>query len=201
LFAFIQSGSWKKTAGSILASLGVFFAIVLPFAISQPITWIFDLYMNGLTQYPFASLNAANLWSLFGQNFAYDTTTLLLPIKYWGIAVLVLTTVAAILLYFRSTHGSRAILTALFIIASVCIFGTHIHERYLYPVLAFCIFAFISSKDRRFIFVMAGFTFSLFVNQAAILAIATRTVNYNIPADDLILRLISLWNIGPLPML
>lgn len=61
---------WKDMGVGLLISLGAALAIILPFSVSQPsLSWLFELYGDTLASYPYATVNTANLFYLFGGNW------------------------------------------------------------------------------------------------------------------------------------
>ena len=63
----------KTVLWCVAAGLAVFIAGISPFALEEGPLWIFTHYRSTLTSYPYATLNAFNLFALSGGNFASET--------------------------------------------------------------------------------------------------------------------------------
>ena len=59
----------KSILTGILVSVAVLIAGILPFGIRQPFGWLYNQYKSTLASYPFATLNTANIYYLFGGNW------------------------------------------------------------------------------------------------------------------------------------
>ncbi|MBN1525442.1 MAG: phospholipid carrier-dependent glycosyltransferase [Spirochaetales bacterium] len=196
LFTFIRSHSWKKIAISVIVSLAAAVLIILPFSFKQSPFWIISLYGESLAQYPFASLNAANLYSLLGLNFSPDSTSLLFPVFAWNFIWLFIITGISGIIFFRSHHGARKILLVFFLFSATFLFGSKMHERYLFPALVFLLLGFILCKDRRLLYLYGGFSATLFINQAVVYYLVNQTGSYHIPGNDFFLVSLSAVNCG-----
>lgn len=154
--------SWIKVVG---ASLLTALVIVLPFSLHTQGLWIFKLFASTLGEYPYASVNAFNFFSLLGKNYASDTG-LLLGVSYhsWGMLAIVLITSTAWLLYIKGKSKDYAAAAALLLIVGVFTFSTRMHERYLFPAVAMSILAFIYLRDKRLMLITAGFSTTVYVN-------------------------------------
>ena len=59
----------KSILTGILLSVATLIAGILPFGIRQPFGWLYNQYRSTLASYPFATLNTANIYYLFGGNW------------------------------------------------------------------------------------------------------------------------------------
>jgi hypothetical protein len=64
-----DKSSRKEIIVGLLVSILVFFASIIPFSMTQNWDWIIQLYMKTLGAYPYVTLNAANIYYLFGGNW------------------------------------------------------------------------------------------------------------------------------------
>jgi Gpi18-like mannosyltransferase len=196
IFALARTGSWKIAALSLLYGLAAFVFMILPFSLHQEIFWITDLYQKTISSYPYASLNAFNLFALTGGNWA-DASSNILLFSYstlgW-ISVFAIVVSSAIFLLKSKDKPYVAFFMGMYIISAVFILCTHMHERYFFPVLILAIMSFIYIRDRRLIYLYFGFSVTCFVNVSYTLAFALKDI-YQIPKDDLLLRCISLANV------
>ena len=74
-----------KLAACAAAGIAAFTLGVLPFALTKGPWWIFSHYRATLASYPYATLNAFNLFALTGGNFVAETDGwLLFSYRNWG---------------------------------------------------------------------------------------------------------------------
>lgn len=156
---------------AMAAALTTAAVIALPFALQQGPRWIFELYAVTVGEYPFAALNACNLFGLLGANYVNDGTVLMgLSYHTWGMIFIVAVSLVTGLLYWRSRRdGGVAALAALYQIAGVFMLSTRMHERYLLPAVALAVFAYLQTKDHRLLWVGAGFSITSFLNTHLVL--------------------------------
>ncbi|MFC2155325.1 glycosyltransferase 87 family protein [Acidobacteriota bacterium] len=197
IYAFIGRRSIMVFLRSLLLMMVTFVVLILPFAINRPPLWIFELYKNTLSSYPFASLNAFNLFALNGGNYARETDIFFVfSYQVWGYIFIAAIVVFSGILFFKSKDKSRVFFIALFIIAAVFILTSKMHERYLFPVLCLSLTGYIFTRDRRLLFIFAGFTLTHFINTALILDLVVRVGKDRFPPDNIWLYLISFINLA-----
>lgn len=154
--------AFLKAAGTALITA---VAVVLPFTARSNPFWIVKLFLSTLGEYRYASVNAFNFFGLVKANYASDDKTFLnLSYHLWGMAAIVTITLITWIIYIKGKNIKYASLTAMLLIAGVFTFSTRMHERYLFPAVALSILAYIYLQDRRFIFVTAGYSLTVFIN-------------------------------------
>lgn len=153
---------WIAAASFLLTAL----VIVLPFSLrsSQGPVWIFKLFASTIGEYPYASVNAFNLFGLIGANFKPDASIwVMFSYHAWGMIFIVLTTLFSGWVYIKKRQSSAA-LAALILIDGVFVLASGMHERYLFPACALSLLAYIYLRDKRFLWLSAGFSLSVFMN-------------------------------------
>ncbi len=96
---------WKDAAMGLGASVAVALAAALPFFNEQNgFSWLIGLYGNTMGFYAYGSVNAANLFFLFGENWSPVAGQAPLLLRLTGILVLLVPTA----LYFRKRFHSLA---------------------------------------------------------------------------------------------
>ena len=196
LFALYSRKSWKTFLYSGLAAIVTFVVVILPFSLRQDPLWIFRLYKKNLASYPFATLNAPNLFGLFGANWIKESETFFLfSYQTWGFIFIGLIVISSVFFFFKSKDKARIYFTALFIMAAVFVLTSKMHERYIFPVLTLAILSYIYGKKKGFLFLSAGFSLTFLINAAMMLHLMVNHDNHGIPGDDLLFRGISLVNI------
>lgn len=201
IYAFIRKRSLKVFLRSFFLMIATFVILILPFAIKQPPLWIFDLYKSTLSSYPFASLNAFNLFALSGGNYANEADMFFIfSYRVWGFIFIAAIVVFSACLFFKGKNKdkdrSKIFFIALFIIAAVFILSYKMHERYLFPALCLALISYIFTGDRRLLFIFGSFTLTHFVNTALILDLVVRSGVDRFPRDNFWLYLISFINLA-----
>jgi len=164
-FELIRRKALKSWINVVLSGLVTAIVIVLPFSLHTNGLWIFKLFASTLGEYPYASVNAFNFFSLLGANFTKDAGTLfVLSYHSWGMMAIVLITAFSWFLFIKGKSRVYASAVALLLIDGVFTFSTRMHERYLFPAVALSILTFIYLKDKRLLLLAAGYSTSIYIN-------------------------------------
>ncbi|MUT67657.1 phospholipid carrier-dependent glycosyltransferase [Paenibacillus sp. NEAU-GSW1] len=190
LLAVWHKRDWTRAAVGALYGIALFFALALPFFWSNGgIGGLINLYKTTLASYPYATLNAFNLYTLTGGNWAgIDEAWLLIPYRAWGAMAIGLAVVLA--LVYSLAGKDKSNLSKSFYIASVLItvmflFGTKMHERYMFPAILLFVFAYIFSQDRRLLRVLLGYSITFLINVGYVLQFSEQTVR--VPTDGIVI--------------
>lgn len=176
-------------------AIALFCLVVFPFAINESPGWIISKYGSTLASYPYATLNAFNLFALTGGNLApAGQRLLLLPYGVWGNIFIVLIVLFTALVMLRSRETSRLWYVPLFLSASVFVLAAKMHERYLFPALALALGFYIVSRERLALLLFAGFSTTQFLNVLQVLTLSQLKI-YGVPRLDPLLLAVSLANL------
>lgn len=146
---------WKNFSKEIFKSslFGLLIILILsfPFFSKNPIFGLVELASKSGNVYQYTSLFAFNFWGIFGA-WKPDNLEFILSFKIWGI-VLYLCSLVLILL---PLLGKKIVAGQLYFAVSLSLFSfflflTRMHERYLFPFLAFFLIAAIIQKSRNFL--------------------------------------------------
>lgn len=164
----------RKTARELALSAGICLAIVfvtlVPFAKNFNFWPIIDQYIKTLASYPYASVNAFNLFALFGGNWKDVTQPfLLLPYSVWSNIFIVAIVVYAAWVYIKNGCKTNPFLLGAFIITAMFVLAAKMHERYAYPALALLLAAFAYRRDKRYLTVFMLLSATQFFNVALML--------------------------------
>ncbi len=170
IFALLKKGQMKKALagifGGALVAAAVMFIVIYPFTGSQPPMWIIDKYAGTVNFYPYASLNAFNIYTLVGANFAPSTESFLfLNYEILGIIFIVLICAVTVIVQYRSRERRPLFDISAFLILSVFMLAHAMHERYILPVCVLLIFAYVYSRDRTTLFFAGAFSITALLNQ------------------------------------
>ena len=155
------------------AALAVTLVVVLPFSLKQenPL-WLVDVYVNTLSSYNFATLSTGNLMFLLGGNWVSADTVLAGPVTYGalGMALMALSFLAGIAVYWRGEGRSRLFLSAALTMQLIFVLGSKMHERYILPALALLLVAYVQTGDVRLLASAAVSSAAAAVNVGVVLA-------------------------------
>lgn len=186
----------KSAGASLISGFAVFVLGILPFVVNKPPLWIVDHYRAMFASYPYASLNAFNLFALAGGNGVQQAQTFFfMSASTWSWLFMMLTVVFAAVLYFRTRDPGKHVFTALMLVLLVFNLKTGMHERYLYPAVILSLLSFIQLKDKRLLYLFIGLSFTHFVNVAYVLR-SSLDQNYWLASDDILMKVISFGNLA-----
>lgn len=189
IFAFFHHRAWKQLGLGALYGLGLFSLLSAPFFWSNGgLGGLIDLYKSTLTSYPYSTVNAFNLYALTDPLWAgIDQTWLSIPYRTWGfISILAAVATAAHFSFKKNPKElSKSFFIGLLLIVFMFVLGTKMHERYMYPAILLGLFAYMESKDRRFLMLFLGQSLTLYINVAYTLA--HLNAGNNPPSDGIVL--------------
>lgn len=144
---------WKDLGVSVLAGVGTLVLIALPFTIKQNPAWLIDKYTSAAGLYPYATVNAFNIYALFGGNWVSDSTEVFLgiSIKTLGTLFIVAVCILGGYLYWRSKERKAIVPVSAIVVWGIICFAQNMHERYLFPAALLFLVAYILYRDRRFL--------------------------------------------------
>lgn len=170
-FELVRRKNIKDFLKAAVTTLITAFIIALPFSITNGMTWIFKLYTSTVGEYPYASVNGFNFFSLIGKNYVKNTNTILgISYNHLGLIFIVLITIFTWFIYIKANDKAIAPAAALLEISGVFTFSTSMHERYLFPAVALCILTYIYLRDKRFLLLSLGFSITVYANIHYVLA-------------------------------
>ncbi|AAK78334.1 Gpi18-like mannosyltransferase [Clostridium acetobutylicum] len=195
LFWYIKNKNLKSIFKSIASGFITTIIVLAPFSISKGnITWIFDLYTREVSEYPYASNNAFNFYSLIGANRVKDSNTMFIfSYHTWGMLFIVLITLISGFFYLKSKNKYASTLAALIQVVGVFNFSVGMHERYMFTAVLASILAYIYFKDKRLLLISLLLSF---INYANMHTILFNRLNMNVnSSSSMLIVFISLLNI------
>lgn len=124
----------------------------------------------------------------------------------YGYAMMALVYLFVILCMYDDIQGSGLPFYMALALIGVYVLGVKVHERYLFPALLLLLISYASSRDRRVLWLFAGFSATTFINTAIVLDNAvlfgaeqghlnsdTNLINYTLCAVNLLLCGYAAW--------
>jgi Gpi18-like mannosyltransferase len=163
LVIFMKDGV-KRLLTSVAAFTATVFLLILPFQWSNPITFLTDIYFGAYGGYQYTSINAFNIWGMFGMWIPDGSLFVVGWVLFGAFAALFL-----FVMYkrFKVSGDGLVFFTASMLFFAFFMLPTRIHERYLFPVLAVLALSFLLYKKSRVMY--AALTGTVLANQAYIL--------------------------------
>ena len=142
-------------------------------------------YVSTFTTYDNITHNAYNFWALLGLNrpttmWLHDGAIVPLTLGFTiiGFSFLALLTLLAFyLLSKRNDTGS------IFLVGAILVIGTFLmsirmHERYNFPAIVLLLLAYATLRDRRLLYVYAGYSAAHFLNNIDVLLMSVNGFNF-----------------------
>jgi Gpi18-like mannosyltransferase len=120
--------------------------------------------------YPFVSLNAYNIYVLFGLNW-HDVNDTFLGLSFaaWGVIAMGLAAVIGGLLAALRREGFSAFYSSAAICVFVYTFAARMHERYSFPIFMLLLAAYALRPDRKILVAWAALLLPAFLNNLDVL--------------------------------
>ncbi len=158
----------KNGLKNLLVSVAVFaamvFLVILPFEWSNPFTFLSKIYFGGYGEYAYTSINAFNLWGLYGL-WVPDGGLYIAGLALFG--VFAVFTLYVLYKRFNASNEFLAIYAAFMFFFAFFMLPTRIHERYLFPAISVLALMYPFLKKTRPLYYVL--TATLLVNQAYVL--------------------------------
>lgn len=194
-FLVLKKHGLRRFLTSLIAGAATIFVVILPFEWSNPITFLSNIYFGAYSGYAFTSINAFNLWALFGL-WVPDGSLFIVGWALFG-------SLAAFTLYvlhkrFNASGELLVLFSAFVLFFGFFMLPTRIHERYLFPAISMLALMFPFIKKTRALY--AVLTATLFVNVSYVLywlnvyVAAGYTYSPNLTGDPVVLA-VSLINL------
>lgn len=148
-------------------------AIIMTFLIAAPfgLDIVIEQYISTMGSYEYATVNAYNLWGMFGLNWAPQTNTLfMLTYAQWGTLFILCIVMVAILIWISNIKDrTRYIVMGAFICAGMFTLSVRMHERYIYPAIILLLVLFIYTRKVNAFVLYTLYTIAHFYNGAHVL--------------------------------
>lgn len=176
---------------SLFSGIALFALVVFPFTGDKPWYWIFEKYIGTISNYNYITLNSANIYGFFKLNWMpTEIVKIGLPLGTWGLIGLIATVLIYFVLGFINRDKKNIYMLTAVLMTGIYAFGLKMHERYLFPVMAVLLIAFIYDNRKSILSQFTILTTAIFINVAQVLAVI------HIPPDDIVFRISSAAVVG-----
>ena len=146
---------------SLTAALIFAVLLIMPFGINN----VLRQYIDTLSSYPYATVNAFNVWALAGMNW-FELNGVITMIGY---AFILLICVFAGIIFYKIKDKSKYFITAAFLCFATYMLSVKMHERYAFCAMALILLGFCYQNQRKNFLLYIFLTVSQVVNVAWIL--------------------------------
>ncbi len=180
LYLFCSKYSVKTIIKAICAGAATVLAVFFPFMLHSGVLLPFKVYFGGHNQYTEATLNAFNIYGMFGLNRTSDVEPLLggINLNHISLAIILIIVCFVVYLYFKAPQKSSWLLCFV-LMQSIFMLTTRMHERYQIPVLIFSLVAVACYGSYRLFGVYILQSVMVFANESLLLL--RNTHGYAVP--------------------
>ncbi len=159
-----------KTVIAVACACLMIVITAMPFS-TKDMPWyeiIVEKYLGTATSYNYASVNAYNIYALFGANWKSIDSIAFADISYGTIGTIgmIFSVGFSAVLYIlgRKKHRGALTLSTAYLFAALFTLGHYMHERYIIPTLLLLVIAYLLYSDRRLLYLMVAYTFPILLN-------------------------------------
>ena len=136
----------KRLLTSVVAFIATIFIVILPFEWSNPVTFLSGIYFGAYGNYQYTSINAFNLWGMFGLWIPDGSLSLVGWALFGAFAAI---TMFVFYKRYKVSGDTLAIYAAFLLFFAFFMLPTRIHERYLFPAIIMLVLLVMFSKKIR----------------------------------------------------
>lgn len=167
----LKNFSWKRFFTQLFCGIAAILGMLL-LAMPFGLDLVLSRYMETLSSYPYATINAYNFWCMLGFNWSsQDKPFLFLSIAQWGTIFIVLACLCIVIIWLRTKKRDASLYY--FLSGSLMLFlftfSTHMHERYLFPAAVLYLLAFIHGRRKLDFAIFTAVGTLLYLNTSHVL--------------------------------
>jgi dolichyl-phosphate-mannose-protein mannosyltransferase len=181
-FLIYKKNGLKSLLVSVLVFAVMVLVVIAPFEWSNPVTFLSRIYFGAYGGYSETSVNAFNLWALYGLRLPDGNLFIL------GWALFGAFTVFTLYVLHKRFHVSGELLVvfcAFMLFFAFFMLPTRIHERYLFPAIS--LLAIMSPFTKKIQSIYLVLTATLLINQAYVLSFLNSADPFIKPGDPVVL--------------
>ena len=167
---FLENFNWKKFFGNLLPGICAILMIgilIMPFGFKEALSQ----YTDTLGSYEYATINAYNIWTVFGLNWvsqygkAFGTT-------YQNLGTIAIVAIVVLSIYVSikcKKKESKYYFIGALIVTSVFTFSVRMHERYLFPAMVLLLLCYVCDARKDIYMLYTAVCTVVFYNVAHVL--------------------------------
>ncbi len=163
VFFLLFNKKFKELFFSIISAVIAIFALSLPFSQNFDFTFLFDCYFSTLDYYGYFTINAYNIFALFGLNWSPLPTGEVVSVLLDLSGALIASAVTGIYI-FKNRKKPCLFTASSLILITLFIFSVKMHERYMFAVILLLLLTYVRTKDIRHMYFFLGFTITNYIN-------------------------------------
>jgi Gpi18-like mannosyltransferase len=157
-FVIFKKSNIKRFLFSVAAFAATIFAVILPMQWSNPVNFLYNIYFGAYSGYAYTSINAFNLWGLFGLWRPDGNLFILGWISFAAFSVFTVYVLNKRWNKLSSDHW-LIFFAAFMMLFAFFMLPTRIHERYLFPAISMLALITPFIKKARVFYVVITATF------------------------------------------
>lgn len=167
---FIKDFNKQKLIRDLIggaSAIALMFLLAAPFGLGK----VIHQYIDTLGSYEYCTINAYNIWALFGKNWADQSGSFLfLQYHQWGTLAIFASVILSGFIFFRLKEDkSKYFLSMCVVVGTMFLFSVRMHERYLFPIVLLLLAAFLVKPTRELFFTYVGFSMVQLLNVGHVL--------------------------------
>lgn len=167
---FIKDFNKQKLIRDLIggvSAIALMFLLAAPFGLGK----VISQYIDTLGSYEYCTINAYNIWALFGKNWADQSGSFLfLQYHQWGTLAIFASVILSGFIFFRLKEDkSKYFLSMCVVVGTMFLFSVRMHERYLFPIIVLMLAAFLVKPTRELFFTYVGFSVVQLLNVGHVL--------------------------------
>lgn len=153
----------KTAILSILSMLLILLVVPLPIT-GGHYGLLIENYQKALGLYPYATLNAANLFGFLGGNWInLGDKIFVLSYKTWGFIFIVAISLYVGYAVFKQKEREKIFSLGAFLVIFVYMLAHSMHERYMYPAMLLLICMYVVTGQKKWMLFYGAFSLSNFI--------------------------------------
>lgn len=167
---FLENFNWKKFFRNLLLGLCAILMIgilIMPFGFKEALSQ----YTDTLGSYEYATINAYNIWTVFGLNWASQYGKAF-GITYQNLGTIAIVAIVALSIYVSikcKKKESKYYFIGALIVTSVFTFSVRMHERYLFPAMILLLLCYVCDARKDIYMLYTAVCTVVFYNVAHVL--------------------------------
>ena len=167
LFLLFGKYTPRQIASALISAAGTVLIVFAPFMAHSGITLPFKIYFGGFGKWPSASAYAFNFFGLLGLNCVQDNVKIgsLVSVSTLGTIMTIIAVVLTVLIFF-TTKNKCPYMLSFFLMNTIFMFASRMHERYQIPVIILLLLASAKHKSAKLFVCHVLTTVMTFLNAA-----------------------------------